>query len=280
MLLVHRRSHDDWAIPKGKAEAGETDQQCALREVREETGFDCHIGVELPPVIYLDRKRRLKTVRYWAVVVEAGFFSANDEIDDARWCSIPAALRMLTEPRERPIILALGSVLDRQLGIRPVRARERMLLLVRGAAATPREQWMHSEMTRPLAQDGKITAHVLGNLGSFFEIDRIVSAPATRCIETVAPLAYRESLTVEVSHALTDGRTTEAIELVEGVRGTGTVLCTHEDVVTGILTWLADRDRTTLEARLRQRRGSVWALTGDRSRYTAAFYIPMPETGP
>jgi phosphohistidine phosphatase SixA len=185
---------------------------------------------------------------------------------------------MLTKPRERPIVLALGLALNRQLNIRPVRVRERMLLLVRGAAATPREQWVHSDMTRPLAQDGQTTASVLGNLGLFFEIDRIVSAPATRCIETVAPLAGRESLTLEVSHGLADGRTPEAIRLVEDTRGTGTVLCTHENVVDGILTWLADSDRTDLEVRLRQRRGSVWALTGDGSRYTAAYYIPMPET--
>ena len=275
---MHRRNHDDWSIPKGKAEAGETDEECALREVREETGFDCRPGVELPPVVFLDRKRRLKTIRYWAVAAEAGFFAANREVDDARWFALPAALRMLTEPRERSVVFALGSVLDRQLGIRPVRAKERMLLLVRGAAATPREQWMQSEMTRPLAVDGKTTASILGNLGSFFEIDRIVSAPSARCLETVAPLACRESLTVEVSHGLSDGRTTEPIGLVEGARGTGTVLCTHEDVVAGILSWLAGCDRTTMESRLRQRRGSVWALTGDESRYTAAYYLPMPET--
>lgn len=278
VLLVHRRNQGDWSIPKGKAEAGETDAECALREVREETGLVCRLGVELPHVVYLDRKRRLKTIRYWAVTAEAGVFSANDEVDDVRWCALPTALRMLTKPRERPIVLALGTALNGQLGIRPVRVRERMLLLVRGAPATPREQWMHSEMTRPLAQDGQTTARVLGNLGSFFEIDRIFSAPATRCMETVAPLAGRESLTLEVSHRLADGRIPEAMRLVEDARGTGTVLCTHENVVDGILTWLADSDRTDLGMRLRHRRGSVWAVTGDESRYTAAYYIPMPET--
>jgi 8-oxo-dGTP pyrophosphatase MutT (NUDIX family)/phosphohistidine phosphatase SixA len=278
VLLVHRRNQDDWSIPKGKAEAGETDPECALREVREETGLDCRLGLELPHVVYLDRKRRKKTIRYWAVTAEAGVFSANDEVDVVRWCPLPTALRMLTKPRERPIVLALGSALNRQLGIRPVQARERMLLLVRGAAATPREQWIHSDMTRPLAQDGQTTASILGNLGLFFKIDRIVSAPATRCIETVAPLAGRESLTLEVSHGLADGGTPEAMGLVKDARGTGTVLCTHEDVVDGILTGLASSDRTDLEVRLRQRRGSVWAITGDSARYTAAYYIPMPET--
>jgi len=278
VLLIHRPGHDDWSIPKGKAEPGETDQECALREVREETGFDCRPGVELPHVIYLDRRRRLKTVRYWAAAAQAGFFAANDEVDEARWLTLPAALRTLSEPRERPVVLALGTVLEREHGIRPVPARDRMLLLIRGATATPRKLWGHSEMTRPLAREGRTTARSLQDLGSFFEINRILSAPAARCVETVGPLARRESLTVEVAHDLSDGRIDHAMRLVDGARGTGTVLCTHEDVVSGVLARLADRDQTTLESRAAgRRRGSVWALTGDASRYTSAYYLPMPE---
>jgi 8-oxo-dGTP pyrophosphatase MutT (NUDIX family) len=41
VLLVHRPKYDDWTFPKGKAEDGETDEACALREVEEETGFTC-----------------------------------------------------------------------------------------------------------------------------------------------------------------------------------------------------------------------------------------------
>ena len=48
MLLLHRPGHGDWSIPKGKAEPGETGRECAAREVREETGFECRLGAELP----------------------------------------------------------------------------------------------------------------------------------------------------------------------------------------------------------------------------------------
>ncbi|WP_445155484.1 ABC transporter transmembrane domain-containing protein [Arthrobacter sp. Hor0625] len=280
VLLVHRRNHQDWSIPKGKAEPGETDQECALREVGEETGLVCRAGSELPQVTYLDRRRRLKTVRYWAAEAQGGTFSANAEVDDARWFSLPAALRTLSEPRERPVILALGVVLERELGVRAAPARDRMLLLVRGASATPRHLWDHSEITRPLAHEGHTTARSLEGLGSFFEIDRVLSAPAARCIDTVGPLARRASLSVEVAGDLSDGRIDRAMGLVDNARGTGTVLCTHEDVISSVLDRLAARDGTALDSRAGRRRGSVWALTGDASRYTCAYYLPMPQAVP
>lgn len=277
VLLVHRRHRDDWSIPKGKADPGETASDCALREVREETGFDCIPGAELPHVVYLDRTRRVKTVRYWAVTVEAGAFAANDEVDEARWLTLPVALRTLTQARERPVVLALGSLVAQQLGLSPVPAKERMLLLVRGAAAMPREEWKQSEIDRPLAPEGQFMARSLVDLGAFFEIDRILSAPAARCMETVEPLARNQTLSVEASPDLADGRIGEAMGLIERARGIGTVLCTHEDVVTGVLTALARQDRTAVEAHPGRRRGSVWALTGDHARYTSAYYLPLPE---
>ena len=40
---MHRPKYDDWTFPKGKAEPGESDEECALREVEEETGFRCRL---------------------------------------------------------------------------------------------------------------------------------------------------------------------------------------------------------------------------------------------
>ena len=54
VLLVHRRRYDDWTLPKGKCEPGETDEDCALREVEEETGFACELDDELPSTEYVD----------------------------------------------------------------------------------------------------------------------------------------------------------------------------------------------------------------------------------
>ena len=64
--------------------------------------------------------------------MESGSFTANEEVDAVRWPSLPAALRTITEPRDRSAIISLGTQLQMQLGVRPVPEREKMPLLVRG----------------------------------------------------------------------------------------------------------------------------------------------------
>jgi 8-oxo-dGTP diphosphatase len=53
-VAVHRPRYDDWSLPKGKLDPGETWEQAALREVEEEVGLRCTLGAELPPVAYTD----------------------------------------------------------------------------------------------------------------------------------------------------------------------------------------------------------------------------------
>jgi 8-oxo-dGTP pyrophosphatase MutT (NUDIX family) len=48
-VLVHRLGYDDWSFPKGKLHPGETEAQAALREVQEETGLRCRLGVRSGP---------------------------------------------------------------------------------------------------------------------------------------------------------------------------------------------------------------------------------------
>src|SRR5690348_17472848 len=47
LLIVHRPRYDDWTLPKGKAERGESDEACALREVEEETSLVCDLETEV-----------------------------------------------------------------------------------------------------------------------------------------------------------------------------------------------------------------------------------------
>jgi 8-oxo-dGTP diphosphatase len=89
VLIVHRPRYDDWSLPKGKREAGETDEQCAVREVEEETGVRCSLGPELLPQQYVDRKGRPKVVRYWLMHPRGVRpFVPNHEIDQVRWVPI------------------------------------------------------------------------------------------------------------------------------------------------------------------------------------------------
>jgi 8-oxo-dGTP diphosphatase len=276
VLLIHRPAHGDWSIPKGKAEPGESGRECAARELREETGFDCRLGAELPRIRYEDSRNRIKTIRYWAAAAESGHFRANAEVDAARWLSLPAALRTVTEPRDRPAIVALGTQLHLQLGVRSAPEREKMLLLVRGAQVTKRSERELSDDVWSPGEEVEHAARSLAALGAVFKIERVLSAPTVRCVETVAALARRESLEVERSDHLTGGSIEAALRLVAQARGTGTVLCTHEGVMEGVLDHLIRHDRTVLNKRFRVRKGSAWVLTGDDSRYHSAYYLPLP----
>ena len=106
VLVVHRPKYDDWSFPKGKLEAGETDEECALREVEEETGFRCTLGPELTSTAYIDRKGRPKEVRYWVMTIEDGSFTPSDEVDEVRWVTGSQARWLLSYDRDRDVLEA------------------------------------------------------------------------------------------------------------------------------------------------------------------------------
>ena len=119
VLLVHRPKYDDWSLPKGKLEPGETHEEAALREVEEETGLVCELGRELPSISYRDGKDRPKVVRYWAMeLVDGGGasstsgsssgFEANAEVDELAW--LPP-----DEARARLVYLPDAEIVDRFL---------------------------------------------------------------------------------------------------------------------------------------------------------------------
>ena len=65
VLLVHRPRYDDWTLPKGKLEDGESWEAGALREVEEETGLRCELGEEVGRTRYVDSRGRNKEARYF-----------------------------------------------------------------------------------------------------------------------------------------------------------------------------------------------------------------------
>jgi 8-oxo-dGTP diphosphatase len=107
VLLVHRPRYDDWSFPKGKAEPGESDEECALREVYEETGLMCTLGEALPETSYADAAGRPKRVRYWRMEIGGGDVTFLHEVDDARWLRIADAAEALTYDRDRVVLAPL-----------------------------------------------------------------------------------------------------------------------------------------------------------------------------
>ena len=109
VLLVHRPRYDDWSLPKGKREADETDEECARREVLEETGIRVTLLDPLPDVRYHDHRGRPKVVRYWVMRPSDGGppFVPNDEVDEIRWLSIPDAEDLLSYDHDRDLVRAV-----------------------------------------------------------------------------------------------------------------------------------------------------------------------------
>jgi 8-oxo-dGTP diphosphatase len=110
VAVVHRPGRDDWSLPKGKLAVDESFEDCALREVEEETGLRCRLGRFVGYTEYRDRRDRPKMVAYWLMDPLDGEFAPSDEVDEMRWLELTIARRALSYERDRDLIAALDSV--------------------------------------------------------------------------------------------------------------------------------------------------------------------------
>lgn len=106
LILVHRPGYEDWTLPKGKLDPGESAEEGALREVEEETGYVCEIVRPVGCTQYVDRKGRPKVVCYWELRVLSGAFRPSVEVDQLRWLTVAEALEILSYDRDRQLLAA------------------------------------------------------------------------------------------------------------------------------------------------------------------------------
>ena len=110
VAIVHRPRHADWSLPKGKLDPGESWEQAAVREIREECGVRVALGEELPPSDYRVESAS-KRVRWWTMtVVEDLGFTPSDEVDELRWLSPGEALALLTYADDRTLVELVAGV--------------------------------------------------------------------------------------------------------------------------------------------------------------------------
>jgi 8-oxo-dGTP pyrophosphatase MutT (NUDIX family) len=104
IALIHRSSYGDWTLPKGKLKTGESWQEAALREVREETACDASLGDFLGCTCYAVRGVP-KVVLFWRMdLVEQHPFSPNRERDQLVWVSTEEALRKMSYADEKVLV--------------------------------------------------------------------------------------------------------------------------------------------------------------------------------
>jgi 8-oxo-dGTP pyrophosphatase MutT (NUDIX family) len=119
IALIYRTRHDDWSLPKGHIEAGESREQAALREIKEETGLDARILHPLGEAVYFFRKKSGDLVRktvyhYLMEALTTTLGKPNWEVTEARWVPIAEAQTLLSYEKDKEIvakaIVELGNV--------------------------------------------------------------------------------------------------------------------------------------------------------------------------
>lgn len=105
IALIHRPRYDDWSLPKGKLERGESFPEGALREVREETGCVARLG-PLVGAAWYRVGARSKLVLYWEMeLVRENPFQPSQEVDALLWLPRAEAAVRLDHDAERRLVL-------------------------------------------------------------------------------------------------------------------------------------------------------------------------------
>jgi 8-oxo-dGTP diphosphatase len=109
IAVIHRSRYDDWSLPKGLVEKGESWEQAALREVGEETGCRARLGDFLGCNCYPVGDHP-KIVLFWQmVVVEEHAYQKDVDVDQLLWLSAEKALELLSYENEKTLLrIALG----------------------------------------------------------------------------------------------------------------------------------------------------------------------------
>lgn len=193
VAVVHRQRYDDWSLPKGKLDQGETIPACAVREVEEETGFSCVLGRHLNQVSY-SVKGVPKTVDYYAAEAVSGSFAANEEVDELRWLPVTEASALLTYAPDREVLDEFARLPADLL----------LVLLVRHAKAGKRSEWDDDDDLRPLSDAGWRQAAALRALLPLWAPVRVHTAPRVRCVDTVRGVAEDLGVDIVQEHRLSE----------------------------------------------------------------------------
>ena len=106
LALIHRPSHNDWTLPKGKREAGESWQETALREVFEETGLEAELDSFAGSIGYTV-EGVAKVVLFWNMRANPkSVFKSNHEVDQLIWVSLEEALEKISYADEVSLLRA------------------------------------------------------------------------------------------------------------------------------------------------------------------------------
>lgn len=235
VVIIHRKRYDDWTLPKGKAQAGESIPAAAVREVWEETGARIRLGGPLDTVHYETPKGR-KRVDYWtATVLESVRRAPDAEVDVVSWLPLRAAMSRLTYAHDHFLLTQYRE----QPPTTP-------LILVRHGKAMDRKDWSSkNDAARPLVTRGRRQARLLAPMLGAYGVAGLISSTSNRCVSTLMPYAEEKGLSVDRFAKLSEEQGANDArgvkKVISAIRdralGTGIPLaiCVHRPVLPHIL---------------------------------------------
>lgn len=266
ILVAHRPRYDDWSLPKGKADKGESPEETAIREVLEETGYHCRTVAPLGTNRYRINGG-VKEVAWFAMrpLPDSPGFKVNKEIDKIKWLGRRKAIETLDYDNDRGLVAKAPFKQLTQTGT---------IFLYRHGAAGNRIKWEGNDRERPLTKKGKRQAAAFAEAMKDRGIERLVTSPYDRCVQSVEPLAAATGAKIEIDESLSEGPDIDAAyELVDSLVGHNAVVCSHGDVIPAVINrmmWAG----LTLDSRFYCSKGSVWEIGVEGGRFTTGHYIP------
>jgi len=108
LMIVYRKRQQDWTLPKGTLRDGESFQETAVRKVEEETGYSCRLGDYLGTISY-PQNGIPKVVMFWKMTaIKEKPVTPSEEIGEAVWMPLPAAIQRLTYAQEKALLTRLA----------------------------------------------------------------------------------------------------------------------------------------------------------------------------
>lgn len=271
VALIHRPQYDDWSLPKGKVEMGETALQCAYREVFEETGIRATFTRQLETIDY-EESGEVKRVKYWAAhcALNNIEFAPNEEVDQMKWLSASQALEQATHDSDKSIIETFMSQ----------EQHTDTLIILRHAKSLERGDWDEEDSLRTLDETGFDQAQLLIKHLAPFAIDELYTSDYTRCVQSVTPLAHTRGLSITTVPSLNE----ESFELDPGKAITfanalkqdekNILICSHNPVIPSMLrgilsTKLKNKDLIKLEP------GDAWIVHRVRGEIVGLDYLSI-----
>jgi 8-oxo-dGTP diphosphatase len=122
IAIVRQRKRNEWVLPKGKLDDGETPKEAAHREVLEETGHEVAIHEFLGTLVYQSGGRS-KVVHFWRMEVSGGpVRKLMNDIKAVDWVTLDEALARLSREYERTFLTQIGPIALAAAGLAPASA--------------------------------------------------------------------------------------------------------------------------------------------------------------